>query len=93
MGLNGEALVFAEWIKQIFTPGKLNDGSLTGYGFGWEIGKYRGLVCQSHTGSSIGFRTAIQRYPERKMTVVVLVNRAGASPWSTARAIADRLLF
>lgn len=79
--------------EELFKPGRLNDGSLVQYGYGWELGSYRGLKCFSHTGSSIGFRTAIQRYPEKQFAVVVLVNRAGASPWTIARSIVDKVLF
>jgi hypothetical protein len=32
------------------------------------------------------------RYPERRLTVVVLTNRTGGSPWDLARRIADAYL-
>ena len=62
-------------------------------GFGWMLDTYRGLKRQHHTGSTIGFRTAVQRFPEKRFTVTVLVNRANASPWDTAEKIADLYLF
>jgi len=88
-----ERLVPADLLQQAFTSGTLNNGEKTGYGFGWEVGTYQGIPCISHTGSTIGFRTAVQRFPTKHFSVVVLVNRAGASPWDTASAIVDRLLF
>ena len=36
-----------------------------GYGFGWLVGKYRGLPVVWHGGSSLGFRTHILR-PSRR---------------------------
>ena len=61
------------------TPATLASGKLTSYGFGWFLDSYRGHPRQRHEGDSIGFRTAIQRYPDARLTVVVLVNR-GAAP-------------
>jgi hypothetical protein len=46
----------------------------------------------SHTGSTIGFRTAVQRFPDRHLTVIVLINREGSSPWTIAEDIANLLL-
>lgn len=74
----------------IFTPGKLNNGSLTNYGFGWMLDSFKGLKHQYHTGSTIGFRTAVERFPEKELTVLVLVNRANASPWTIAREISEQ---
>ncbi len=91
--LDGNPLLPTNLQNEIFKPGTLNNGSPVNYGFGWELGSYRGLKCFSHTGSTIGFRTAIQRYPDKQFSVLVLVNRAGAAPWDIARAIVDRILF
>jgi CubicO group peptidase (beta-lactamase class C family) len=91
--LYGSQLVSEEMLAQAFTPAKTSDGSQTTYGFGWQIDHYRGLLRYSHTGSTIGFRTAIARFPEKRFTVVVLVNRADVEPWEKARRIADEFLF
>lgn len=61
------------------TPATLASGEHTAYGYGWFLDSYRGHRRQRHEGDSIGFRTAIQRYPDVGLTVVVLVNR-GAAP-------------
>lgn len=73
-----------------FSPGKLNNGSSIPYGFGWMLDHFKGLIHQYHTGSSIGFRTAIERFPEKSLAVLVLVNRANSTPWIIARNIAER---
>jgi len=77
----------------LFAPGVLNNGTRTSYGMGWMLSTYRGLKQVYHTGSSIGFRTAVRRFPEKNFTVVVLVNRADAAPWNTATSVADIYLF
>ena len=51
----------------------------TAYGFGWFLDSYLGHRRHRHEGDSVGFRTALQRYPDVGLTVVVLVNR-GAAP-------------
>jgi CubicO group peptidase (beta-lactamase class C family) len=91
--LYGTDLVSAETMKLIFTPGRLNGGGSSGYGFGWQIGSYRGEKRISHTGSTIGFRSVIHRYPGRHFTVTVIINREGATPWNLADQIADQVLF
>jgi CubicO group peptidase (beta-lactamase class C family) len=65
----------------------------TQYGFGWFVDTYRGLRRWRHTGETSGFTNAIQRYPDRRTTIIVLTNRNGGEPWTIAERIADRLLF
>lgn len=90
--LNTSSFVSPALLAEAFTPGKLNDGSSIKYGFGWVLDTYGGRRRQSHTGSTIGFRTAVQRFPAERLTVVVLVNRANAAPWDKASQIADKYL-
>jgi CubicO group peptidase (beta-lactamase class C family) len=72
-------------------PVLLNDS--TQYGFGWFIDSYRGVRRWRHTGETSGFRNAIQRYPDRHFTVIILTNRNGGDPATIAERITDRLLF
>lgn len=90
--INSNTLVSKEMQNLAFTKGTLNNGSKTSYGFGWMLGTYNGLVTQYHTGSTIGFRTASQRYPSKNLSVVVLINRANSSPWDLAKRVADLFL-
>lgn len=68
-------------------------GDSTQYGFGWFVDAYRGVRRWRHTGETSGFRNAIQRYPERRFTVIVLTNRNGGDPATAAERITDLLLF
>ncbi|HTS27045.1 MAG TPA: serine hydrolase domain-containing protein [Bryobacteraceae bacterium] len=86
-------LVRAETLQAAFTPALLTNGTKTAYGFGWEIGEYKGLKTVRHGGSTVGFRTHICRIPEKRFTVIVLVNRANARPEELADRIADLYLF
>jgi CubicO group peptidase (beta-lactamase class C family) len=76
--LDRNAVLTAESFRDATTPVRLSSGASTPYGFGWFLDSHRGHIRQRHEGDSIGFRTAIQRYPDRRLTVIVLVNRGGA---------------
>ena len=78
--------------QQSFTPGVLNDGTRTTYGFGWYIEPYKNLKSIYHTGSSRGFRNAIFRVPEQHLTVIILTNRNEGEPIEIARKVADLVL-
>lgn len=58
-----------------WTPGRLQDGSATRYGFGWFFADVLGRSLVLHGGSWLGFRTAIVRFPAETLTVVVLANQ------------------
>lgn len=68
--LYGDDLISAESKQKMWTP------ALENYGFGWRIDSYNGHLRQHHSGSTSGFRNYLQRFPEEKLTVIVLTNRA-----------------
>ncbi len=66
------------------------DGSLAPlYGFGWFLNPYRGHRRYAHYGETVGFRTAIQRFPDDRLTVIVLANRAEVDAPALAESVAD----
>ena len=81
-------LVSHETWNQAVTPGP-NAGN---YGFGWEIATYKGRTLWRHGGSTIGFRTYIARFPQQRLTVTVLLNRADLNAQDLALAVADLFL-
>jgi CubicO group peptidase (beta-lactamase class C family) len=87
------ALVDAATFELATTPPQLPAGADTQYGFGWFVDRYRGERRWRHTGETSGFRNAIQRFPGRRLTVIVLTNRSSGEPGAIAERIADRLLF
>jgi hypothetical protein len=42
-----------------------------------------------HDGETIGFRTTIQRFPDDKLTIIVLANRTDVDPEALALRVAD----
>jgi CubicO group peptidase (beta-lactamase class C family) len=65
------------------------DGKPVSYGFGWFLDPYKGHRRMSHDGSTMGFRTTIQRFPDDKLTVIVLANRVDIDPAELALRVAD----
>jgi CubicO group peptidase (beta-lactamase class C family) len=52
------------------------DGTPAEYGFGWFLNPWKGHARMWHYGETVGFRTAIQRFTDDELTVIVLCNRA-----------------
>jgi len=71
-----------------FTPATHTDNPSVDYAFGWRI---TGETLW-HSGETRGFRNVIIRYPERKLTVIVLTNRNDPEPHAIALAIAQLYL-
>ena len=69
------------------------DGSLAPfYGFGWFLDPYRGHRRYSHYGETVGFRTAIQRFPDDHLTVIVMANRAEVEAPALTEQVANLYL-
>lgn len=86
------ALVGAEQHQLAWTPPSLPNGAHTEYGFGWFVDRDHEAMRLRHHGESRGFTNAIIRYPERRLTVVVLTNRTGGAPWNVGQKIAELYL-
>ncbi|MBX2913997.1 MAG: serine hydrolase [Cyclobacteriaceae bacterium] len=67
-----DKLVKKTTFAEAITPGKLNNGKNTEYGFGWFIRESGKIV--SHTGGWVGFGTEITRYLDKNQTIIVLDN-------------------
>jgi CubicO group peptidase (beta-lactamase class C family) len=74
--LYGTQLLKQSSLDRIWTVYSLNDGkpNPAGYGFGWMIGKQNGHKRIEHGGAWQGFTCRISRYPDDKLTIVVLTN-------------------
>jgi CubicO group peptidase (beta-lactamase class C family) len=71
-----------------WTPARLTDGTTTRYGFGWFTELEGGARRLSHHGETSGFTNFILKYPDRRLTVIVLTNRRGGAPWDLAASVA-----
>ena len=87
--LEAKKLLRPAGFEQIWTPVKLNDGSSAPYGFGWGIRKTdSGRPVLEHGGEWQGFATFIARYPNDRLTVAILCNRAAADAAYIAKKVA-----
>lgn len=68
------------------------DGTPAEYGFGWFLNPYKGHHRMWHYGETMGFRTAIQRFVDDNLTIIILCNRADLNPTALALQIADLYL-
>ena len=75
--LYSEKLVKQSTLQEAFAPMKLNNGSLSDYGFGWSLrtDPILGKIV-SHNGDNPGYKTQIIRYIDKKKTMIVLNNNA-----------------
>jgi len=70
----------------------LHPGKPVSYGFGWFLDPYSGQARMWHTGSTMGFRTVIERLPGENLTIIVLSNRTDLDPEKLALQAADLFL-
>ena len=91
--LYAEHVLKKETVAEAFTPVRLNDGSEAPAGFGWVIGKYRGLTEISHGGDASGFNSWVSRFPDQRFAVIVLSNLCmrPPGPIPSAHELADRI--
>ena len=67
----------------------LNDGRNMGYAAGLEIGAYGGLRFVAHSGSWVGFKAQLLRFPEQRFSVICLCNDESANPTALTVRVAD----
>jgi CubicO group peptidase (beta-lactamase class C family) len=70
----------------------LHPGKPVSYGFGWFLDPYRGHPRMWHTGSTMGFRTVIERLTADHLTIIILSNRTDLDPETLAIETADLYL-
>lgn len=79
------------WPKEA-NDDNLHPGKPVSYGFGWFLDPYEGLQRTWHTGSTMGFRTVIERFLGQNLTIVILSNRTDLDPEKLSLQAADILL-
>lgn len=79
----------SELIKQLTSPGNLNNNQKIEYAFGLEPVSYKGLPVIMHGGGVRGFRAQMYRFPEQKFSVICLCNNGTVSPTQKVEQIAD----
>jgi len=84
--LYDNGLISADLRAQSWTPG------LETYGFGFRIDEHNGHRRYHHSGSTSGFRNHMQQYPDDRLTIIVLTNRAEPDVEPLADKVADLFL-
>ena len=76
------------WRPTQDTASKTKTGAPIFYGYGWNVVSDEGHRIISHSGSLPGFRATYVKYPDHKITVIVLTNWDHAQPDPIARGVA-----
>lgn len=74
---------------QMWSPIKLNDGKTHPYGFGWGIRSVNGKRVIEHGGAWQGFKAHIARFPDNRLTVIVLANLIQTNQAKLASGVAS----
>lgn len=76
-------------LERMHARGVLNDGREIPYAHALVWGEYRGLPTVGHGGADAGYRTAFLRFPEQRLTVVVLSNLSSFNAMQLAQQVAE----
>ena len=90
----GTSFISESALAEIQRPLQLNDGKSTQYGLGWRHQKdfWRNKII-GHSGGSTGGRAMLIHYPEKDITVAILVNSgSGGNLNRLAQRIASRFM-
>ncbi len=78
-----------EWVALMHERAVLTSGDTIPYAFGLSHGEHRGLATVGHSGSWVGYRTAMTRYPDTGYSFVALCNRSRIDPAALIRSTAE----
>lgn len=84
----GDAAMLAEAI----VPSMLSGGAARYYALGIMVGHDMGLPVLAHSGSTGGYRSALLRYPDQRLSVALLCNTSTVDAMSDARQVAAVVL-
>lgn len=83
-------------IEKMHTDGVLNNGNSSGYAFAVQNGTYRGLRTVSHGGALASYRSYLLRFPDQKLSVIILGNITpipmGSLPFNVADIMLEKQL-
>jgi CubicO group peptidase (beta-lactamase class C family) len=86
--LDTEKVLKNPLLQQMWAPARLAGGKTHPYGFGWKLRTLNGHRLFEHRGTWQGFRAYIGRYPDDRLTVIVLTNLATSSPERIGKEVA-----
>jgi CubicO group peptidase (beta-lactamase class C family) len=86
--LEGKRVLDPRIFASMSAPHSKLPGEGGSYGYGLNISEVRGIHMVQHSGSRLGYGSAIRMAPEQRVAVIVLANRTGANlPASTDKAL------
>jgi hypothetical protein len=76
VALYTEELLKKSSLDQLWTAAVINDQAAMpfNYGFGWFVDSYHGHRLVQHSGGTPGFSSAIYRFIDDKLTIIILTN-------------------
>ena len=81
------------FVDMLEEQGRLNDGSVSHYALGLEVGEYHGVRQIAHSGGTAGYRAYLARYPDdERLSVALLCNDGDLNPGRVAHDVADVFL-
>jgi CubicO group peptidase (beta-lactamase class C family) len=87
-GLNTNSVLREATRRQMWTPVSLTGGGTHPYGFGWELNPLEAWKRVHHGGGLPGFQSEFARYPDNRLTVIVLINLDDADVEGIADGVA-----
>lgn len=88
LALEEERVVEFQKLKELMTRQMVINGDTLDYAMGLDITQWQGQVMQGHSGSFMGFRTDVRRFPEHGLALLTLCNREDANPGRSNREMA-----
>lgn len=81
------------WLpERLTTRGTLDDGTPIHYAWGLSVRAHRGLPIVSHGGNFPGWESKMVRFPNERVTVIVLANREDLDVSARVFRLADEVL-
>ena len=78
-------------IDRVLSPGARIDEDI-GYGFGLNVGRFRGKKFYGHDGAIHGYTSSMMHFPEEHATIICLANHNRIGAWECRNRIMD-LIF
>jgi CubicO group peptidase (beta-lactamase class C family) len=77
----------AALLAQQYTKGRFNDGREHNYALGLRVDSFRGVTNINHSGSTAGYVTHLNRFPDAHLSVAVLCNVSSGSATNAANEV------
>jgi len=68
-------------MRRLSTPASLSAGAISQYCLGMMVGSHRGVAWEGHGGGMDGFYNDQVRFPDKRLSVIVLTNNTVINPY------------